>query len=144
MRRRLIPLLAISAATLGTVFVGPASADIDGFATVLTGAAEVPGPGDADGIGAAVVILDSSTGEVCVRLRVRNIEPATAAHIHRGPDGVAGPVVIALPAPTRGSSSGCVIASTGLVQRILDSPELFYVNVHNTAFPAGAVRGQLG
>jgi hypothetical protein len=31
----------------------------------------------------------------------------------------------------------------GIVQRILNNPDSFYVNVHNPEYPAGAVRGQL-
>lgn len=143
MRRRCLPMLAITAATLGTTFASAASADIGGFATVMNGGEEVPGPGDVDAFGIATVIANSDTGQVCVRLRVFNIDTATAAHIHSGDDGVAGPVVIPLPAPSNGRSSGCVDADKGLIQRIIDDPDSFYVNVHNAAFPGGALRGQL-
>jgi hypothetical protein len=70
--------------------------------------------------------------------------PATAAHIHEGSSTEAGPVVVTLTAPTRGSSNGCVAIERELAQRILRSPTNFYVNVHNEPFPKGAVRGQLG
>lgn len=144
MRRRIIPILALTAGTLATAYAGTAHAAIDGFGALLNGASEVPGPGDTDGIGVALVIPDSTAGEVCVRLRVRNIDPATAAHIHVGTSTQAGPVVIHLPAPTSGRSAGCVAADKALLQRIIDNPENYYVNVHNPAFPGGAVRGQLG
>ena len=112
----------------------------------LSGAAEVPGPGDPDGSGKATITLRPEQGEACFELSVSNIEPATAAHIHEGAEGVAGPVVIPLdPAPTEGSSSGCVSGvDTALLQNILQNPKQYYVNVHNEEFPDGAVRGQLG
>jgi hypothetical protein len=143
MRRRLIPLLAFTAATLGTVFVGPAHAATQTIGVVMTGSQEAPNPGDPDAVGAALITLDSSTGQVCVRFHVRNVDPLTAAHIHVGPPHVAGPVVIPLPVPVDGFVSGCVTASTALVQRIIDNPQNFYVNVHNPMYPGGAMRGQL-
>jgi hypothetical protein len=112
--------------------------------TTLSGAAEVPGPGDPDGRGSSTVTVDFNTREVCYTLTVSNIETATAAHIHRGTEDVAGPVVVPLAAPTTGSSSGCVaVADAALLNAIARNPELYYVNVHNAAFPNGAVRGQL-
>jgi hypothetical protein len=111
----------------------------------LSGAAEVPGPGDPDGSGSARITLRPEQGEACFELSVSNIEPATAAHIHEGAEGVAGPVVIPLdPAPTAGSSEGCVSGvDTALLRNILQNPRQYYVNVHNEEFPDGAVRGQL-
>lgn len=109
----------------------------------LTGAAERPGPGDADGMGTATVNPQPSKNRVCYTLKVINIEPATAAHIHEGGPDVAGPARVPLAAPTSDESSGCVTVSEELARDIKKNPEDYYVNVHNGAHPAGAVRGQL-
>ena len=126
-----------------TVVVGEARASRFVDITRLTGAAEVPGPGDPDGRGTAVIRVDSRTGAICYRLRVHRIEPATMAHIHLGGPTVAGPVVQGLAAPTDGSSSGCVV-NGALADAIVAHPSNYYVNVHNAPFPPGAVREQLG
>jgi hypothetical protein len=56
--------LALLAALFGAAYL---SADDSGrpFSTALTGAAEVPGPGDPDGSGQARIRLNSGQGEVC-------------------------------------------------------------------------------
>ena len=114
------------------------------LAATLTGAAEVPGPGDPDGSGSARLTLNPGQGQICYKLAVSGIDPATAAHIHVGPAGVAGPVVVGLAPPTSGASSACADVDQTLLRDILKNPENYYVNVHNPAFPPGAVRGQLG
>src|SRR5688572_4399405 len=111
--------------------------------TTLTGAAEVPGPGDPDGSGTARITLNVGQGEVCVDLQVSNIVPATAAHIHIGGPTVAGDVVVTLPPPTTGTATDCVSADRELLQEIVRNPLGYYVNVHNADFPGGAIRGQL-
>jgi hypothetical protein len=113
------------------------------LSTALTGAAEVPGPGDPDGAGTATITLNHGQGQVCFELTVANITTATAAHIHVAPVGVAGPVVVGLTPPVPESSAGCVGVDPDLVKAILQSPSAYYINVHNAEFPAGAVRGQL-
>ena len=113
------------------------------LSAMLTGEAEGPGPGDPDGTGEAFVTLNPGLREGCFQLSVSNIAPATAAHIHEAPEGVAGPVVVGLIPPTSGFSSGCVNADRDLIKDIIQNPSEFYVNVHNAGFPAGAVRGQL-
>jgi hypothetical protein len=110
--------------------------------TQLSGAEEVPGPGDPDGRGFALIRVDTDDGTICYKLLVRRIDPATAAHIHVGPPGVAGPVVQGLEAPSDGFSSGCV-DNDDLADALADNPSNYYVNVHNSPYPAGAVRGQL-
>jgi hypothetical protein len=116
------------------------------FATNLTGAAEVPTPGDPDGSGVADLTLNHGQAEVCFTLNVSGITlPATAAHIHQAPAGVPGPVVVPLvPPDATGVSTGCVSPVDGdLIKAIIQHPEEYYVNVHNADFPAGALRGQL-
>ena len=120
-----------------------ADAVTQGMTASMTGAQEVPGPGDTDGSGTAEITIVDATDNVCYDLNVRNIGPATAAHIHRGARGVAGPPVVTLEAPTDGGSEGCISAPGALADEIEANPAAFYVNVHNAEFPDGAVRGQL-
>ena len=124
----------------------PVSAGGRPLEATLTGAAEVPGPGDPDGSGTAHITLNQGQGEVCFELTVSDITlPATAAHIHVGTAGVAGGVVVTLvPPDASGSSSGCATGvDKDLIKAIRQNPAGYYVNVHNADFPAGAVRGQL-
>ncbi len=109
----------------------------------LLGANEVPRPGDPDGTGTATLTVNPGQGEICYELSVSGIDPASAAHIHEAPAGQAGPVVVGLTAPTSGSSSGCVPIDRAEAIDIIQNPENYYVNVHNAAFPGGALRGQL-
>ncbi|MEP7292160.1 MAG: CHRD domain-containing protein [Chloroflexota bacterium] len=114
---------------------------------VLSGAAEVPGPGDDDGFGIAFVSIDASTGDVCYEVAVANLTlPAAAMHIHVNAAGVSGDVVVPFPtAPDAdGMASGCTVAEVeGLAEAIVTTPAGYYYNVHTTDFPGGAVRGQL-
>ena len=108
----------------------------------LSGASEVPAA-DPDGSGTAVVRVNTGKGIICYELTVSGIAPATAAHIHQAPEGINGPVVVPLQAPTAGSSSDCIEVVRSLAKAIASSPQDYYVNVHNAEYPAGAVRGQL-
>lgn len=115
------------------------------FVITMTGDAEVPGPGDPDGNGTATLRLNPGREMVCWHIVTSDIEPATAAHIHRGPVDTAGPVVVPLmPGEASNEWDGCVDADRGLIFDIIRNPEEYYVNVHNAEFPSGAVRGQLG
>lgn len=157
---RAIPVLGALIAALAVVLllVVPASADTT-LTTVLTGAEEVPGPGDTDGDGVAIVDVDAATESLCYFVFATGIDAPAAAHIHEGADGVAGPVVVTLTTPTGSdpyTSDDCAeagdydLAASGdadiatLLADIEANPANYYVNVHNAAFPGGAIRGQLG
>ena len=120
----------------------------------LSGANEVP-PADPDGRGLALV----ATGRqrVCFTVAWTRIAPPIFAHIHRGPVGVNGPVVVLffdvpeLPGAPTAALPGTVSAAAGcvggqdptLLRDIRRHPRQYYANVHTLEFPAGAIRGQL-
>jgi len=109
----------------------------------LTGSAEVPGPGDADGTGRVTLTLSAGKNQICYELAVSNVGNATAAHIHSGAADVAGPVLVMLKAPENGSAKDCVALEQDKILDIIKNPDHYYVNVHNADFPDGAIRGQL-
>lgn len=120
------------------------------FTTSLTGEAEVnaagvPNQGDLDGKGLATITINYGAGTLCWQISVSGITlPASAAHIHEAPVTAPGPVVVPLSAPdASGFASGCSSVSRDLLKEIIQHPEEYYVNVHNSDFPAGALRGQL-
>ena len=145
-----IVALALAGPALGAKLGG---ADQGGrlFTTTLSGAEEVDpitgalGAGDSDGSGLATLTVNPGQGEVCYALSVEDIMlPAIGAHIHFGDAGKNGPIVVPLnPPDASGVSSGCAEVSRGLAKAIIQDPDAYYVNVHTTDFPSGAIRGQL-
>jgi hypothetical protein len=133
-----VPAAAQTSTARSTALAGPTVVHAQ-----MTGEQEVPGPGDPNGFGTAAVALFPSSGKVCYALTAFRIAPANAAHIHVGPAGVAGDVVVELRPPTFGVSGGCTSAAPELVGAIAANPSEYYVNVHNQPFPDGAIRGQL-
>jgi hypothetical protein len=106
--------------------------------------------GDPDGTGTALITVNRGQGEICWELAVSDIDlPVSSAHIHRAAPFAQGPIVVNLDAPALNNGAWSVCKSVdalpaGFLDELLDSPELFYVNAHNSIYPSGAVRGQLG
>lgn len=149
----------LAVAALGTVgLAGPVDADGRHRPPVAAGVVRLDGAqetqaADTDGRGTFGYVGAEDT--LCYILTARKIEPAAMAHIHTGAAGVAGPIAINLEAPTDGLSFGCIetvpddtpntpaVLLQSELDAIIANPAGFYVNVHNTPFPAGAIRGQL-
>jgi CHRD domain len=140
-RRIMLSVFVLALAVL--TFAHLAAADEMKIKANLTGAAEVPGPGDPNGGGTVQITLNPDKNEVCYDLTLTKVDEATAAHIHEGAVGKDGPVKVGLDAPKGGSAKGCKTAEAAVVKDIMANPANYYVNVHNAAHPKGAVRGQL-
>lgn len=67
--------------------------------------------------------------------------PASAAHIHLGAVGKAGPVAVALCGPCTSPARGTVPVSAATIRAIRKGAA--YVNVHTAKYPNGEIRGQL-
>ena len=106
----------------------------------------VANAGDPDGSGMAAVLIRDTDPTLCYAILVTGIDTPMAAHIHEGAAGVNGPVVVPLTPPETGNpgeSEECISADAAVLTRIRQNPAGFYVNVHDAAFPNGAIRGQL-
>lgn len=109
-------------------------------------AVDLKGSTEPNAKGTAVVRIRKDAGLVCYRLHAESITlPAIAAHIHRGGATANGPVVVPFQAPAAtGNSDGCATATPALIDEIIANPANFYVNVHTTEHPGGAMRAQIG
>lgn len=144
---RVIRKLGLASAIAGMAIAltaGGAIADSRMFHAYLYGGNEVPNDGDPDAYGMAMVVA-TLPNQLCYAVILKDAAAATAAHIHTGAAGVAGPILVNFTSqpnvPTR--FQGCATVPPATVTAIRDNSQNFYVNVHNAEFPGGAARGQL-
>ena len=136
----------------------PSSAQVVTMTATLSGGEETPilltGA-----VGTATVSVDAVNEELAVTLSVFNLATGTTAgHIHVGPKGIAGPVVINFPIPAgrtgdlplqfRLGAAAFVARPEIGINTMADAIQAIvggnaYVNVHTSANPAGEIRGQL-
>jgi CHRD domain len=161
MRTRLAWLVCLALITgIATTGSVAASENIVTLTARLTGAQEVPGPGDPDGSAKATVMINVDAGEVCFEIKgLKDTGTPNRGHIHQGAAGVAGGIVVPFfelrptdPVPATdprfdalesGRFADCVPGDPAILADIVAHPDQYYVNVHNTRFPAGSMRCQL-
>jgi hypothetical protein len=154
--RRRTSLAAIAAlALLLTVSMSTVAAARTGvFHLTLTGDQEATATcapptvcGDPDAIAHVVLVVNPNTDKVCFVAAWSDIDgTVAAAHIHPAPAGVPGPVAVPLFSGAFDGTDmtrGCVSAN-GLAGAILANPSGYYINIHSSVYPPGAVRAQLG
>src|SRR5882724_11019473 len=96
-----------------------------------------------------IKVRANGTIEFKTQILNKNGETFVAGHIHLAPVGVAGPVVVPLFASPGTTArhirqSGVATPNAGTTGAALcTNPSAYYVNYHTTAFPGGAIRGQL-
>lgn len=132
MSKRFLILLAVAALL-------PAAAFGQSYSAILTGAAQAPEPGDTDGSGMAVIRFEGTT--VHYNVWTQGIGTPTAAHIHTGAAGSTGAPLITL--DVNQLTNGSTPVTQEVANQVTANPGGFYVNVHTSEFPNGAVRGQL-
>lgn len=107
--------------------------------------------------GTATVVVDQAHSLITVTLTTAGLVDVVAAHIHIGAVGVNGPVIFPLYSPADGPFTS-PYTTTVTAADLIPAPgaETFdaavaailnggtYVNIHTTANPNGAIRGQVG
>lgn len=153
MSRVVIRSLSLLAATLAVS--GAAFADFGAVAN-LSGANENPANAS-PAFGQAILHYNSVAQTLDYSVTFSNLTAGlSAGHIHAGLPGVNGPVILGFNVPaglTSGSFSGTLTAAN-LIARPAVGINTFadaigrieaggtYVNLHNSAFPGGEIRGQ--
>lgn len=149
-------LLAIALVAVGSAAYASDGTEVT-LTARLTGAQEVP-PADPDGRGKADMEVDVDGGQICFDVKINDTATPNRGHIHAGATGVNGPIVVTFfelrPGDAlstdprhdeieRGRLQDCVSAAPTLLADIVAHPENYYVNVHNSRFPGGALRCQI-
>ena len=121
------------------------------YMVMMDGASQVP-PTTTQATGSVTMVVNANKMTVCARIKVTGLPlPTVFAHLHQGPVGTNGPIVAQFKPPigmkphsTTGSAHSCATGvNPSVIAGLLDNPSDYYVNIHTTDFPSGAIRGQL-
>jgi hypothetical protein len=154
MRRLILCLVAACAVVAPTASVAPAK---NGKGTLCVLHAKLAAKNETTGSTSTakghtlIKVRQDGTIEFKTQINNKNRETFVAGHIHQAPAGVAGPVVVPLFVPPALPTSARHIKQRGVATPnagttgadLCANPNAYYVNYHTTAFPGGAIRGQL-
>ena len=158
--------LASLVSVVSVVSVSPSWAQATGNPNVvvltaqLSGANENPPPATTGAHGNARVVVDRAAGTITYEVNVYNLPTGlTGSHIHVGPAGSNGPIILDFRPQTLGISDDFSLSGTLTAADLrpnaaagIDSFEdavfsiasgVAYMNVHTQANPGGEIRGQL-
>ena len=144
------PILVLAGSTSAAAHeIGPMYQDQNGRFTVQLSPREVPEGGDPNGQGSAELNLSEQAKQACYSINWKGLKgEVTAFHLHAAAEGTEGPHWIDFfndqhfPGAD-GKASGCVPATQQQIHAVIADPANYYLNVHSTVFPDGAIRGQL-
>ena len=111
------------------------------FLATINGASEVP-VNSSMAAGTASFTYNTTTYILTGTVTFSGIT-ATGAHIHKGAAGVSGDVIFPLGSAPVTSPISFTSVALNATQRADLMANLYYVNIHSTAFPGGEIRGQL-
>ncbi|MGG9962246.1 CHRD domain-containing protein [Ferruginibacter sp. SUN106] len=117
----------------------PAADPTTTFKATLSGASEVPANAST-ATGTATLTFNTVTKVFTVTVTYSGVT-ANNGHIHQGAAGVSGPVIFPFASLT--SPISYTSAALDATQESNLNGNLYYVNIHSAAFPAGEIRGQL-
>jgi hypothetical protein len=109
------------------------------FRATLNGANEVP-PNTSTGTGDATLTFNENTNTFTIVVNYGGVD-AIGGHIHKGSTTEAGGVVFPFDQLT--SPINYTSPPLDSAQRADLFDEMYYVNIHSAAYPAGEIRGQL-
>ena len=137
MKRRITVFALALVAVLATASpaeAAPSRPRTTSFMAFMNGHNETPAA-DPDATGVAMLSLKANR-QLCWVIFTHKVDGTlTAAHIHAAKDGS---VVVPL-----SLWPGCTWVNRKLARALRDHPSWYYVNVHSTTYPNGAVRGPL-
>lgn len=113
------------------------------FTAELVGATGSQSAGDPDGHATVALDVGSGSDELCLTLAMSGVAPVTAVHLHAEAAGVSRRVLAAWTYPTPGGSAECVAVDGQLLKKLGQQPGKYFVDLHTTEFPDGALRGPL-
>jgi hypothetical protein len=135
-------LIVCAAVGMYAALAGAAGLRNDRFSASLNRRAEVPKPKGVSILASGRFTATLSGSKLTWKLTFKHLTgQATAAHIHLGARGKAGPVAVPLCGPCKSPVNGATVLKQSVINAMKKGTA--YVNVHTLKNAAGEIRGQI-